>query len=127
MRPVVAVLLAFACRGRTAQRAGLNLDEIRPLLEAFADNAAAIERLREVGEGKLPELETLIERAELVRPWLEDAACCTCPTLGDCRSSTTKIGFRSASARSAESRPGCLMDRGFGPDQLGSALPCLGG
>jgi hypothetical protein len=59
-------------------------DEIRLLLEASADNAAATERLREVAERKLPELETLIERAELVRRWLEDAACCTCPTLDDC-------------------------------------------
>jgi DNA-binding transcriptional MerR regulator len=68
----------------TAQRAGLNLDEIRLLLEASVDNAAATERLRGVAERKLPELETLIERAELVRRWLEDAACCTCPTLDDC-------------------------------------------
>jgi DNA-binding transcriptional MerR regulator len=68
----------------TAQRAGLNLDEIRLLLDASGDDAAATERLRDVAERKLPELETLIERAELVRRWLEDAACCTCPTLDDC-------------------------------------------
>jgi hypothetical protein len=68
----------------TAQRAGLNLDEIRLLLDASGNDAAATERLRDVAERKLPELETLIERAELVRRWLEDAACCTCPTLDDC-------------------------------------------
>ena len=68
----------------TAQRAGLNLDEIRLLLEASDADAAATERLRDVAERKLPELVALIERAELVRQWLEDAACCTCPSLDDC-------------------------------------------
>jgi hypothetical protein len=60
------------------------LDEIRLLLDASGDDAAATERLRDVAERKLPELETLIERAEPVRRWLEDAASCTCPRLDDC-------------------------------------------
>jgi MerR family redox-sensitive transcriptional activator SoxR len=68
----------------TAQRAGLTLDEIRLLLQAPTNDAATTERLREVAERKLPELAALIERAELVRRWLEDAALCTCPTLDDC-------------------------------------------
>src|SRR5205809_4772113 len=68
----------------TAQRAGLTLDEIRLLLEAAPNDAAAIERLREVAQRKLPTLQTLIERAELVRSWLEAAAACMCPTLDDC-------------------------------------------
>jgi MerR family redox-sensitive transcriptional activator SoxR len=68
----------------TAQRAGLNLDEIRLLLDAPGDDTAATERLRDVAERKLPELETLIERAELVRQWLEDAASRTCPMLDGC-------------------------------------------
>jgi MerR family transcriptional regulator, redox-sensitive transcriptional activator SoxR len=68
----------------TAQRAGLTLDEIRLLLQASAEDGAATDRLREVAERKLPELEALIERAELVRGWLEDAARCVCPTLDDC-------------------------------------------
>lgn len=80
-RPEIVRTLAVI---ETAQRAGLNLDEIRLLLEASVDDSAATERLRGVAERKLPELETLIERAELVRQWLEDAACCTCPTLDDC-------------------------------------------
>jgi DNA-binding transcriptional MerR regulator len=80
-RPEIIRTLAVV---ETAQRAGLNLDEIRLLLEASADDAAATERLRELAERKLPELEVLIERAGLVRRWLEDAACCTCPTLDDC-------------------------------------------
>ena len=68
----------------TAQRAGLTLDQIRLLLEASPDDGAATDRLREVAERKLPDLIALIERAELVRGWLEDAARCVCPTLDDC-------------------------------------------
>ena len=68
----------------TAQRAGLTLAEIRLLLEAAGDDGAATDRLREVAERKLPELAALIERAEVVRGWLEDAARCVCPTLDDC-------------------------------------------
>jgi MerR family redox-sensitive transcriptional activator SoxR len=68
----------------TAQRAGLNLDEIRLLLDAAPGDKAAIERLREVAERKLPELRAMIERAELVHRWLEDAARCDCPSLDDC-------------------------------------------
>jgi DNA-binding transcriptional MerR regulator len=68
----------------TAQRAGLTLDEIRLLLEVSPHDRAATDRLREVAERKLPEVAALIERAELVRGWLEDAARCVCPTLDDC-------------------------------------------
>lgn len=68
----------------TAQRAGLTLEEIRLLLAASPDDAAAIERLRQVAMRKLPELRALIERAELVRDWLEAAAECACPSLDDC-------------------------------------------
>ena len=68
----------------TAQRAGLSLDEIHLLLEATPSDRAATERLREVAEQKLPVLREAIERAEIVRRWLEDAARCHCPTLDDC-------------------------------------------
>jgi MerR family transcriptional regulator, redox-sensitive transcriptional activator SoxR len=68
----------------TAQRAGLTLDEIRVLLAASSQEGAATERLRVVAERKLPELDALIARAEVVRRWLEDAARCVCPTLDDC-------------------------------------------
>jgi MerR family redox-sensitive transcriptional activator SoxR len=67
-----------------AQRAGLTLPEVRLLLESSPDDRAAIERLRDVAVRKLPELTALIERAELVRGWLEAAARCDCPTLDDC-------------------------------------------
>lgn len=68
----------------TAQRAGLALEEIRLLLQANAEDAAAVELLREVAERRLPLLEEAIERAELVRRWLEQAASCDCPSLEEC-------------------------------------------
>jgi len=69
----------------TAQRAGLTLDEIRPLLAASPAGPAVSERLRLVATRKLPELRALIERAELVGRWLEAAAGCACPSLDDCQ------------------------------------------
>lgn len=68
----------------TAQRAGMTLDEIRLLLTATPADGAATEQLRVVAEQKLPAIREAIERAELVRGWLEDAARCCCPTLDDC-------------------------------------------
>ena len=68
----------------TGQRAGLALDEIKMLLAASPDDAAAVERLREVAERKLPEITALIERSQLVRDWLECAARCECPSLDQC-------------------------------------------
>ena len=68
----------------TAQRAGLSLDEIRLLLRAAPADRAATDQLRDVAEKKLPLLREAIERAEIVRHWLEDAARCHCPTLDDC-------------------------------------------
>jgi len=68
----------------TAQRAGLTLEEIRSLLTASPGDMVATERLRQIAVRKLPEVRALIERAELVRGWLEAAAGCTCPSLDDC-------------------------------------------
>jgi MerR family redox-sensitive transcriptional activator SoxR len=68
----------------TAQRAGLSLGEIRLLLEASPDDRRSAERLRDVAERKLPELNEAIARAQVVRGWLEDAALCHCPNLDDC-------------------------------------------
>jgi MerR family redox-sensitive transcriptional activator SoxR len=68
----------------TAQRAGLALNEIQLLLAAAEGGSEARDRLRDVVERKLPELRALIERAELVRAWLEAAARCDCLTLDDC-------------------------------------------
>jgi MerR family transcriptional regulator, redox-sensitive transcriptional activator SoxR len=68
----------------TAQRATMTLDEIRLLLRASANDRLAIDGLRVVAERKLPEVEALIERANVVQRWLEAARECSCPTLEDC-------------------------------------------
>jgi len=68
----------------TAQRAALTLEEIGLLLAASPGDAAAAERLRQVAARRLPDVRALIERAGLVRRWLEAAAGCTCPSLDDC-------------------------------------------
>ena len=68
----------------TGQRAGLTLDELKALLGASPADGEAIERLREIATRKLPEINALIERSELVRGWLECAARCECPSLDDC-------------------------------------------
>lgn len=67
-----------------AQRAGLSLTDVRELLASSNGRGAVSERLRAIAERKLPEVESLIERAQLVRSWLEAAAACQCPTLEDC-------------------------------------------
>ena len=63
----------------TAQRAGLTLEEIKPLLAGDAT-----EELRRIAERKLPEVDALLERAAVVRGWLEAAARCECPSFDDC-------------------------------------------
>jgi DNA-binding transcriptional MerR regulator len=68
----------------TGQQAGLTLDEIRVLLSASPDDGAAVGRLREVANRKLPEVTALIEHSQLVRGWLECAARCECPSLDEC-------------------------------------------
>jgi MerR family transcriptional regulator, redox-sensitive transcriptional activator SoxR len=66
------------------QRAGLSLAEVGELLNASDGDGAVSERLRAIAYRKLPEVNSLIERAQLVKEWLEAAADCRCPTLDDC-------------------------------------------
>jgi hypothetical protein len=42
------------------------------------------ERIRELAERKLPDIETLIERAEAIKAWLEVATTCDCETVDVC-------------------------------------------
>jgi MerR family transcriptional regulator, redox-sensitive transcriptional activator SoxR len=63
-----------------AQRAGLSLDEIRELTGA----AHVGERIRELADRKLPDIEALIERAQAVKRWLEVARACDCDTVDVC-------------------------------------------
>ncbi len=65
-----------------AQRAGLSLDEIKELVDHGNDPMS--DRLRELAQRRLPEIEALIHRAERVRRWLEDAQDCACERIDDC-------------------------------------------
>jgi MerR family transcriptional regulator, redox-sensitive transcriptional activator SoxR len=63
-----------------AQRAGLTLDEIREL--TGPGNAG--ERIRDLADRKLPDIEALIARAQAVKRWLETARECDCATVDVC-------------------------------------------
>ena len=65
-----------------AQRAGLSLEEIRELVEHGNDPMS--ERLRELAERRLPEIDALIDRAQRVRSWLVIATGCGCQTIDQC-------------------------------------------
>jgi MerR family transcriptional regulator, redox-sensitive transcriptional activator SoxR len=65
-----------------AQRAGLSLEEIRELVEH--GNDPMNDRLRELAERRLPEIDALIERAQRVRIWLQDATRCGCERIDEC-------------------------------------------
>jgi MerR family transcriptional regulator, redox-sensitive transcriptional activator SoxR len=64
-----------------AQRAGLSLAEISELVQA--GNEPMSDRLRELAQRKLPEIDALIDRAQRVREWLQTAPGCDCPTIDD--------------------------------------------
>ena len=65
-----------------AQRAGMSLDEIRLLVQHGTEPISG--QLRELAARKLPEIDALIERAQRVRTWLQDAMSCGCQRIDDC-------------------------------------------
>jgi MerR family redox-sensitive transcriptional activator SoxR len=65
-----------------AQRAGLSLDEIRGLLEVGTDPIS--DRLQQLAQDKLPEIDALIDRAQRVRAWLTSATGCDCQSVDEC-------------------------------------------
>jgi MerR family redox-sensitive transcriptional activator SoxR len=69
---------------QVAKRAGFSLDEARLLLERSEAGTPAFEALRELAERKLPEVESLIARAEAMRAWLLAATDCSCETFHEC-------------------------------------------
>ena len=67
-----------------AKRAGFSLDEVRVLLRSADAGTPAFESLRALAARKLPEVESLIERAEAMRAWLLTATDCACTSLDIC-------------------------------------------
>ncbi|MGI8781232.1 MAG: MerR family transcriptional regulator [Solirubrobacteraceae bacterium] len=67
-----------------AQRAGLTLEEIRPLTGPENRSARAGRHVRELAAAKLPQIDALIARAEAVKAWLQVAQCCDCASVDVC-------------------------------------------
>jgi MerR family transcriptional regulator, redox-sensitive transcriptional activator SoxR len=67
-----------------AQRAGFTLEEIRDLTGPRNQGVSAGQRIRELAERKLPDIETLIARAQAMKEWLEVATTCDCETVDVC-------------------------------------------
>ena len=65
-----------------AQRAGLSLEEIKELLDHGNDPMS--DRLRELADRRLPDIDALIERAQRVRAWLQTAQSCGCQAIDEC-------------------------------------------
>jgi MerR family transcriptional regulator, redox-sensitive transcriptional activator SoxR len=90
-----------------AQRAGLALEEIRELLDHGSDPMS--ERLRQIAERRLPEIDALINRAHRVRTWLQHATECDCERIDDCAL------FDDAPVASAEEARSLAVLRAGGP------------
>jgi MerR family redox-sensitive transcriptional activator SoxR len=58
-------------------------------------NDPVSDRLHELAERRLPEIDALIERAQRVRTWLQGAGGCGCQTIDECRLFDA-VGGRSA-------------------------------
>lgn len=67
-----------------AKQAGLSLQEIGVLLDSIDRGEPAHRPLRSLAARKLPEVEALIERAEMMRDWLTVASRCGCDSLDRC-------------------------------------------
>jgi MerR family redox-sensitive transcriptional activator SoxR len=67
-----------------AQRAGFTLAEIRHLTGPENRGASAGDRISELAERKLPEVDALISRAQAMKEWLELARSCDCRTADVC-------------------------------------------
>jgi MerR family redox-sensitive transcriptional activator SoxR len=67
-----------------AKQAGFSLEEVRALLDSIDRGAPAHKELQALAARKLPEMDTLIERAGAMRDWLALASDCGCESLEDC-------------------------------------------
>ena len=65
-----------------SQRVGLSLDEIGELIDAGGGPIS--DQMQSLADRKLPEVEALIARAEVMRAWLESASRCACERVEDC-------------------------------------------
>jgi MerR family transcriptional regulator, redox-sensitive transcriptional activator SoxR len=69
---------------KAAQRAGFSLEETQLLLTPTPENTPAHTRMRALAERKLPEIDALIEHAQLIRELLHSTTQCHADRLEDC-------------------------------------------
>jgi DNA-binding transcriptional MerR regulator len=67
-----------------AKQAGFSLEEVGVLLTSSDSGAPAYEQLRALAARKLPEVDALIVRAQIMRDWLLLAGECGCDTFDAC-------------------------------------------
>ena len=69
---------------RMARDLGFSVDDIRTLLNGFSAETPPSERWQEFAQRKLPEVDTLIQRATAMKRLLEKGLRCDCVTVQDC-------------------------------------------
>lgn len=67
-----------------AKEIGFSLDEVRVLLDGLSLDSPPSERWQTIAEAKLPEVESLIQRAQSMRRILKMGLNCECITIEDC-------------------------------------------
>ena len=75
---------------RFARECGFSLGETRQLVRGFDRRVAASGRLATLAQGKLREMDTLIERAKTMKALLRRISRCRCDTLEECGRKLTR-------------------------------------
>jgi MerR family redox-sensitive transcriptional activator SoxR len=69
---------------KLSQQAGFTLAEIKKLFCGFPQSARPSERWSELARKKLPEVDELIRRANIMKQLLEEGIRCECASLREC-------------------------------------------
>ena len=77
---------------KVAKEIGFSLAEIRVLVEGIAKGDRSPRRLQALAKTKIPEVEAVIRRAQLVKRVLKAAERCECPSLDDCVKAVQRTG-----------------------------------
>jgi len=67
-----------------AKELGFSLDEIRVLLDGLSPDSSPSERWQSIASAKLPEVESLIKRAQAMKRILEMGLNCECISIENC-------------------------------------------
>ncbi len=98
---------------QVAQHAGFSMAEIGILLHGFAADVPPSARWRALAQQKLPEVETLIARAQAMKRLLEEGLNCGCLNFDECA-----VVAEAGCLREATDAGGCVdVAEGVGPDR----------